>query len=369
MKTFDVYERAGALRAVKQGWCWPAFFFGGIWGLFAGLWARATLLIIAWLITYIATTLYGIYVSNDYAADYGQASSIDAVVATMSFAYLGLKVYTGMRGNHWRRSRIKGAGFELVATLEAAGKGEAVAEYRKTLTAPKPFLGLWDAPLHPEPFATAAAASHATTPSRAAAFTDLDPTDGRDSRLGDVLCLALAAVIGVAAGFTVIGLLPVGILLIGLAFALQKGEAAPLKTATAIVAGFGIVLLAISVTAALLLLAYLFSEGQPADYTAFDATDALLAALVVGALSLTAILALRYLWLRPLLRQLGALRSGLGGIKAPDLARPVPVQKIVTREGLQTYSVADEIAKWKALHADGVIDDAEYQRARAQLLK
>jgi hypothetical protein len=39
MKTFKIYEPpTGECEAVKQGWSWPAFFFGPIWALVKTLW-------------------------------------------------------------------------------------------------------------------------------------------------------------------------------------------------------------------------------------------------------------------------------------------------------------------------------------------
>ena len=46
MRSFNVFSDGGGdYRAVKQGWCWPAFFFGSIWALFSGMWLAALLLL------------------------------------------------------------------------------------------------------------------------------------------------------------------------------------------------------------------------------------------------------------------------------------------------------------------------------------
>ena len=380
MRTFDVYEdSAGQFRAVKQGWSWAAFLFGGLWAVATGLWARAVLLLGAWLVTYVVTAVYGAYNTGGYAAEYGLSRSIDGAVAALLLAYVSLKIYAGIRGNHWRRNRVRRAGYAKVASLEAASKRDAIAEHRKASAAPTryagPAVGAIGRPLAGAP--AFAAAEGLDSPRRdptpvsapVAEAASVDPSEGRDSRVGDSLKLVLAAAIGACACVTVVGVLPVGILLVGLGLALQGGQSRPLKTATAIVAGFGLLLLAVSVTGGLLLVFYILSEGQAEAYSAFNPTEALLATLAVGGLSLASVLALRYLWLRPLLRQLSALRRALVGVRTPERPPQAAPQKIVTRSGLQTYSVADEIAKWKALHNDGVIDDHEYQRARAQLLK
>ncbi|PZT92470.1 SHOCT domain-containing protein [Sphingomonas sp.] len=41
---------------------------------------------------------------------------------------------------------------------------------------------------------------------------------------------------------------------------------------------------------------------------------------------------------------------------------------IFKRDNLKTYSVADELAKWKKLRDEGVVTDEEYDEARQSLL-
>ena len=47
MKTYKIFKNpTGQYEAVKQGWSWPAFFFGGIWACVKkyGAWVSESLL-------------------------------------------------------------------------------------------------------------------------------------------------------------------------------------------------------------------------------------------------------------------------------------------------------------------------------------
>ena len=60
MKEFNVYSHPiYKIDAVKSGWCWPAFFFSGIWALISRLWIPAVLVFFYALIHYsISFELY-----------------------------------------------------------------------------------------------------------------------------------------------------------------------------------------------------------------------------------------------------------------------------------------------------------------------
>jgi hypothetical protein len=189
------------------------------------------------------------------------------------------------------------------------------------------------------------------------------------SHVMDSFLLIFAVIIGIAACSTVVGFLPVGMLLFGLAASLKGGNPNYLKTATRIVSGFGCAILVVSVgVGAVHLAIYLSWVTSQSEYTFSRAGEASSIAFCVAGLSLAAICSLRYLWLNPLLRQFDAIRTRLFAIKIPDVPKRQKAQKIVSRDALHAYSVADEIAKWKALHDQGVIDDEEYQLARRRLL-
>ncbi|KAF3979753.1 MAG: DUF2628 domain-containing protein [Methylococcales symbiont of Iophon sp. n. MRB-2018] len=44
---------------MKQGWCWPAFFFGFFWTMFAKMWVLGSSLLIAFFILGITSALSG----------------------------------------------------------------------------------------------------------------------------------------------------------------------------------------------------------------------------------------------------------------------------------------------------------------------
>lgn len=54
-------------------------------------------------------------------------------------------------------------------------------------------------------------------------------------------------------------------------------------------------------------------------------------------------------------------QSGVGGSKS--------TVDIIKNESLKQFSVADELSKWAKLRDDGVVSDAEFEQARAKLLK
>jgi len=178
----------------------------------------------------------------------------------------------------------------------------------------------------------------------------------------DTFLLLLASIIGVCVCLTGVGLIPAGILLYGLAFSLKTGNGAHLSITAKIVSTFGWVVVTCLLVAALpvtLLAAYQW-DYEPREYLGI-ALGMLVASLFVYA----GILALKYLWLQPLLRNFLSIRSFL---LSKHSSPPAKKQAIVAREALQPYSVADEIAKWKALHDDGAITAEEYADARRRLL-
>lgn len=366
MRSFDVYANdTGDLKAVKQGWCWPAFFFGWVWALVSGLWTTVGLLLAGWIILNIMAAVYGVFNTAGYSGD--AAGPVANGVAFAIFAcFIVLKVLPGARGNQWRRSRMERQGFTRVQTVEAEGKPEAMALVRAA-SAPASSPAFFAAP-------TARRESPLPSPAKPTARREdrepLNASDNRDSRVGDTFLLIFAALIGLAACLSVVGLLPVGILLLGLVLAIRSGNPSYLRTATGIVSGFGIVVVVLAVLAGVGIVLYQeFQSVDPYGYDAFDTANAVFVCMTAAVVSLVLVLALRFLWLRPLLRQLGALSAVFGGVKIPEIPKRAAPQKIVTRDGLKTYSVADELAKWNALHSDGVIDDGEYQRARDELLK
>jgi hypothetical protein len=110
MKQFKVFKsRSGEIQAVKQGWCWPAFFFTSIWAMVAKMWALG----IGSLVAVVAISIFfeasGISVGN--------AGSI------------GLSVLFGLKGNEFREKHLLSRGFELQDTVRATSMAEAVSQF------------------------------------------------------------------------------------------------------------------------------------------------------------------------------------------------------------------------------------------------
>ncbi|GHC20133.1 hypothetical protein GCM10010082_09940 [Kushneria pakistanensis] len=114
MKRFDVYQHSsGRLDAVKQGWSWPAFFFGALWALYCRLWKIAAL------------TLLGVFVVS-MAGTFDESGMLDLMV---NIACLGLYIAFGINGNHWKRRHLTSTGFHFKETVAARGVKQAIAEH------------------------------------------------------------------------------------------------------------------------------------------------------------------------------------------------------------------------------------------------
>lgn len=80
------------------------------------------------------------------------------------------------------------------------------------------------------------------------------------------------------------------------------------------------------------------------------------------------ILATEFLWVRPLDRRLHAVREAINSMSRRIPEKP-KVGRIMGREALHPFSVADELRKWKQMFDDELITDEEYQAARQRLLQ
>ncbi|ART61689.1 DUF2628 domain-containing protein [Kushneria marisflavi] len=116
MKQFEIYQHAdGRLEAVKQGWNWPAFFFGALWALCCRLWKIAVL------------TLVAVFVVS-MAGAFDDSGMIDVMA---NIACLGLYTAFGLNGNQWKRRHLLANGAQLMNTVEARGVKQAIAMHRE----------------------------------------------------------------------------------------------------------------------------------------------------------------------------------------------------------------------------------------------
>ena len=100
------------LVAVKEGFCWPAFFFSVLWALWNGLWLVGLALLVVPAMVGGAIALLGLDPLSQGAAS------------------LGLAVIIGMLANDFRRWTLRRRGFSETAVV--AG-GDADAALRRFL--------------------------------------------------------------------------------------------------------------------------------------------------------------------------------------------------------------------------------------------
>ena len=74
-------------------------------------------------------------------------------------------------------------------------------------------------------------------------------------------------------------------------------------------------------------------------------------------------LIIEFLWIGPFTRQLPVWRA-TRALKKTNAKK----KRIIGRDSLASYSVADELLKWSKLREDGLITEDEYQEARMKLL-
>ncbi len=112
MKTFSVYHHpVRGYEAVKQGFSWPALFFGLFWMGVKRLWGLAGL----W---------FALLVVLDLIAT---AQPTEEVQILTAVGYLGWWLIPGCKGNAWRMANLTKRGYELVQVVEAETPDAAIA--------------------------------------------------------------------------------------------------------------------------------------------------------------------------------------------------------------------------------------------------
>ncbi|EQA97573.1 DUF6804 family protein [Sphingobium indicum] len=124
MRSFNVFSNDdGDYTAVKQGWCWPAFFFGSIWALFSGLWLAAFLLLPIDLVFSITGNN-----TNGYVDPYDRYDEpTRLVVLAVSSVLLTIRILFGLFGNALRTRKLRRLGFSHVGHVKADGKAHAIS--------------------------------------------------------------------------------------------------------------------------------------------------------------------------------------------------------------------------------------------------
>ncbi len=117
MKQFNIYSNPGGIyEAVKKGWSWPAFFFGGFWALFMKMWA-------------LGLGFFGIFsvlgfISVAVGGELGQWLDLLTRVGGLI-----LGIAFGNSGNYWREKHLKSRAFKFVSTVTAANGEEAITHH------------------------------------------------------------------------------------------------------------------------------------------------------------------------------------------------------------------------------------------------
>lgn len=109
MKTFAVYQYPTRdFEAVKQGFSWPAFFFGPVWMLIKKLWLRATL----WLGLYVVLGLV------EDVADKSEETGQQILVYLLIIAgYFALWLVPVSRETSGGKSNLRNAGSSDLGSL------------------------------------------------------------------------------------------------------------------------------------------------------------------------------------------------------------------------------------------------------------
>ena len=104
-------EEDRAVTMVKEGMCWPAFFFSFLWAAWHRLWWTALALLVA-----VAAAIAAL-----------AASGADA--ATGLACLLALAVFIGAAANDWRRRGLERRGYRLVAVLVGRNAEDAARRF------------------------------------------------------------------------------------------------------------------------------------------------------------------------------------------------------------------------------------------------
>jgi hypothetical protein len=120
MNQYKVFRHpSGKVEAVKQGWSWPAFFFGWLWACVKDMWGIG-------MGIFIGLYLFGLIFMGIIFGP--MAINIIQIISFM------LCFVFGVAGNEWRQNSLVKRGFEEVATVSAISPEQAVELCMKATT-------------------------------------------------------------------------------------------------------------------------------------------------------------------------------------------------------------------------------------------
>jgi hypothetical protein len=116
VRTFDIFiHEKDAPEAVKQGFSWPAFFFGWMWALMKDL-NFPTFGILAGSVSFLALQLY-LEQSHPIAS---LASGLGGIA---------FQIWVGFNGNSWRTRNLMSRGYRLTNSVRASSVKAAIATH------------------------------------------------------------------------------------------------------------------------------------------------------------------------------------------------------------------------------------------------
>lgn len=103
-------------QAVKEGFCWPAFFFTWFWAFAKKMWIEGLKFMAMFYLLVMAVALTG-----------GSKHSVFGKEFVPFFVWLGYHFYVGSIGNEWRRKRLERRGFKHIEIVEAETPDAAIS--------------------------------------------------------------------------------------------------------------------------------------------------------------------------------------------------------------------------------------------------
>lgn len=118
MKQYQIYVSPhGQREAIKQGWSWPAFFFGGIWALVKQMWGIG--------FGMLALALLEFAIRGAIAAEVGRGAAA-LFSDVVSLVWIAVPFVFGIYGNKWRTKNVKSRGFENQGMVTARNPEAAI---------------------------------------------------------------------------------------------------------------------------------------------------------------------------------------------------------------------------------------------------
>lgn len=339
MRSFNVYERSdGKCKAVKNGWSWPAFFFGSIWALCMQLWLIGLLLLPAELFLNILMSVTE-QIQRDASGSYSETRNITGgLIALMA---LSIRIIFGLFGNTWKRKRLEKIGYKFKTTLDARSKKDATYLYPGV--------------------ASKGEASEVVFQKEN--ILQIQPLSSRDQGKLLIFSLLLAPSI-----VFLVGVIPAIFLVFGIYMMKKNQDFSSIDTAVKNFKGYTWLAL-IGCALSSMYWGYMYFTDK-SSWHSYDGS--FIISMIFSAIAIVYLIAVQFLFHSPLSKHSEwVVLNGIFSTK-PKSATKTNVEselEIIKGEKLKQYSVADELIKWAKLKEDGHISEDDFNEARLKLLK